>query len=174
MHNSVGVVVLASHTLKKTGAANAVFSGTNSDTKLPKIQVCIDNILYSGIDDIAVVVNQEQWEIGAGLSGYPVCIAMDNGLPDVQHMVETGIKALPGYITGVIIIKHDSQPVLSDNFAKLEKFHHQAPQCAVLPGDKRQNGYAALFPIEFYHSLSKGLMVNKPISRECAQLHAVK
>jgi len=174
MNSSVGVVVLASHTLKKTGGANALFSGTNSDTKLPKINICIDNIFYSGIDDIAVVVHQEQWEIGAALSGYPVCIAVDNGQPDAMDQVETGIKALPGYITGVIIIKHDNQPVLSENFAVLEKFHRQAPQCAVLPGDKRQNGYAALFPIEFYRSLSKGLMVNKPISRECGQLHAVK
>jgi hypothetical protein len=174
MNSSVGVIVLASHTLKKTGAANAIFSDTNSDTKLPKINICIDNILHSGIDDIAVVVNREQWEIGAALSGYPVCIAVDNGVPDPLDMVETGMKALPGYITGVIIIKHDNQPVLSENFAMLEKFHHQAPQCAVLPGNKRQNGYAALFPVESYHALSKGLMVDKPIPRECGQLHAVK
>ncbi len=172
MNSSVGVVVLASHTLEKTGAANAIFS----DKKLPKINICIDNIFNSGIDDIAVVVHQEQWEICAALSGYPVCIAVDNGLPDALDMVDTGIKALPGYITGVIIIQYDNQPVRSENLAVLEKFHHQAQQCAVLPGEKRQNGYAALFPIESYHSLFKGLMVNmvnKPISRECGQLQAV-
>ncbi|MFO7962435.1 MAG: hypothetical protein R6U50_00795 [Desulfobacterales bacterium] len=168
--NTVGVVVLASHTLEKTGAANAVFS----DTKLAKINICIDNILHSGINDIAVVVNQEQWEIGAALSGYPVCIAVYNGLHDALDMVDTGIQALPGYITGVIIIKHDNQPVLSEKFALLEKFHHHAPQCAVLPGDQRQNGYAALFPIESYHALSKGLMVDNLITRECGQLHAVQ
>ena len=169
MNSSVGVVVLASHTLKETGVANAIFS----DTKLAKINICIDNILHSGIDDIAVVINQEQWEIGAALSGYPVCIAVDNGLPDALGMVDTGIKALPGYITGVIIIKHDNQPVLSQNLVLLEKFHHQAPQCAVLPGDKRQNGFAALFPIESYHGLFKGFMVDNLIPRGCDQLYAL-
>ncbi len=169
--NTVAVVVLASHPLEKTGAANAICS----DTKLPKINICIDNILNSGIDDIAVVINQEQWEICAALSGYPVCIAVYNGLPDALAMVDTGIKALPGYITGVIIIKYDNQPVLSENLAMLEKFHHQAPQCAVLPGDKRQNGYAALFPIASYHTLSKGLIYGGQADpREFGQLHEMR
>ena len=170
MNGSVGVVVLASHTLKKTGTVNEKFS----DTRLPKINTCIDNILNNGIDDIAVVINQEQWEIGAALSGYPVCIAVDDGVPDALAMVDTGIKALPGYTTGVIVLEYDNLPALSDNMAALVKFHHQAPQCAVLPGDKRQNGYAALFPIASYHALSKGLMVDKLVLGECGQLQAVQ
>lgn len=170
MYTSVGVVVLASHTLKKKGASNAAVS----NTKLSKINVCMDNILETGIDDIAVVVNAEQWEIGAALSGYPVCIAVDNGVPDALDMVDTGIKALPGYITGVIVVEYDNPPALSENLAALVRFHHQAPQCAVLPGDKRQNGYAALFPVASYHALSKGLMVEKLVPRESGQLQAVQ
>ncbi len=160
MNTSIGVIVLASHLPKKTKAS--------------KINSCIDNILESGIDDITVMVNQEQWEIGAALSGYPVCIAVDNGASDVLNMVNTGIKALPGYITGVIIAAYDNPPVLSETLSALEKFHRQAPQCAVLPGAKCQNGYAALFPIESYHALSKGLMVDKLIPRGSGQLHAVQ
>ncbi len=170
MYTSVGVVVLAGHTRKKTQASH----GTISNTKSAKINFCIDTILETGIDDIAVVVNEEQWEIGAALSGYPVCIAVDNGGPDALDMVETGIKALPGYITGVIVIALDNPPVLAKNYADLVRFHHQVPRCAVLPGDKRQKSYAALFPAASYPALSKGLMVDRLTPRESGQLHAVQ
>jgi len=170
MYTSVGVVVLASPDLKKTGPSNTVFS----DTKIAKINVCMDTILATGIDDIAVVVNEEQWEIGAALSGYPVCITVDNGGTDALDAVDLGIKALPGYTTGVIVIALDNPPVLLENYASLIRFHHQVPRCAVLPGDKRQNNYAALFPVASYPALSKGLMVERLTPRESDQLHAVQ
>ncbi|MEE4261758.1 MAG: hypothetical protein V2I56_03650 [Desulfobacteraceae bacterium] len=169
MNSSVGVVVLASHPLKNEGPANKIFS----DIRSSKINIYIDNILNSGIDDIVVVVNQEQWEIGADLSGYPVCMVVNDGLSDdFLNMVNTGMKALPGYITGTIIIKYGNQPIRSEKFAVLEKFHHNAPQCAVLPGDNRQNGYAALCPVESYHTLSNGLRLDNIIPQECGQLDA--
>ena len=168
MHTSVGVVVLASHTLKRIAASSSLFSAKNR----PTIHSCVDNILKSGIDDIAVVVNREQLEIGAALSGYPVCIAVDNGRCDALDIVALGIKALPGYITGVIIVQYDSPLVLPENYAMLEKFHHQAPQYAVLPGYQLQNGYPALFPIESYHAISGGLMMDKLIGQDSDQLHA--
>jgi hypothetical protein len=170
MYTSVGVVVLASHTMKKKGASKGIIS----NTKLSKIHFCIDTILETGIDDIAVVVKEGQWEIGAALSGYPVCIAVDNGGTDVLDMVDTGIKALPGYITGVIVVALDNPPGLLENYASLVRFHHQAPQCAVLPGDKRKNKYAALFPVASYSALSKGLMVDRLTPPESDQLHAVQ
>lgn len=166
MNTSVGVVVLASHTLKRI--ADSLFSEKNR----PTIHSCVDNILKSGIDDIAVVVNREQWEIGAALSGYPVCIVVDNGQGDALDIVDLGIKALPGYITGVIIVQYDSTLVLPENYAMLEKFHHQAPQYAVLPGYQLQNGYPALFPIESYHAISGGLMMDKLIGQDSDQIHA--
>ncbi len=128
----------------------------------------------SGIDDIAIVVNEEQWEIGAVLSGYPVCITVDNGIPDALDMVESGLTALPGYTTGVIVVRYDNPPALSESFAALVRFHHQAPHCAVLPKDKGQNGYAALFPIASCHALSQGLTVGKLIPGKCGQLRVVQ
>lgn len=168
MDTSVGVVVLASHTLKRIAASDSLFSVKNR----PTIHSCVDNILKSGIDDIAVVVNREQWEIGSDLSGYPVCIAVDNGRCDALGIVDLGIKALPGYITGVIIVQYDSPLVRPENYAILEKFHHQAPQYAVLPGYQLQNGYPALFPIESYPAISRGLMMDKLIGLDSGQIHA--
>ncbi|MEE4363480.1 MAG: hypothetical protein V2J08_06075 [Desulfotignum sp.] len=170
MYTSVGVVVLACHIQKKTGASHAALS----DAELSKIHVCIDTVFETGMDDIAVVVNEEQWEIGAALSGYPVCIAVNNGGPDVQDMVYTGIKALPGYTTGVIVIAMDNPPALAKKYADLVRFHHQVPRGAVLPGNKRQNRYAALFPVASYPALSKGLMKERLIPGERSQLHAAQ
>lgn len=168
MHTSVGVVVLASHTLKRPAASDSMFPVKNR----PTIHSCVNNILKSGIDDIAVVVNREQLEIGAALSGYPVCIVVDNGRCDGLDIVELGIKALPGYITGVIIVQYDSPLVLPENYAMLEKFHHQAPQYAVLPGYQLQNGYPALFPIESYPAISGGLIMGRLIGQDSDQINA--
>lgn len=168
MHTSVGVVVLASHILKRISASDSLFSVKNR----PTIHSCVDNILKSGINDIAVVVNGEQWEIGAALSGYPVCVVVDNGPCDASDIIELGIKTLPGYITGVIIVQYDSPLVFPENYAMLEKFHHQAPQYAVLPGYQLQNGYPALFPIESYPAISGGLIMGKLIGQDSDQLHA--
>jgi len=168
MHTSVGVIVLASHTLKRPAASDSMFSVKNR----PTIHSCVNNILKSGIDDIAVVVNREQLEIGAALSGYPVCIVVDNGRCDALDIVDLGIKALPGYITGVIIVQYDSPLVFPENYTMLERFHHQAPQYAVLPGYQLQNGYPALFPIESYPAISGGLIMDKLIGQDSDQINA--
>ena len=167
MNTSIGVVVLASETHKRIGTLNQPFPVEGRHV----INSCIDNILKSGIDDIAVVVNREQWEIGAALTGYPVCIAVDDGLSDALNLIDIGIKALPGYITGVIIVRYDSPLVLPENYAVLEKFHRQAPQYAVLPGFHLQHGYPALFPIESYPAISKGLQLDRLTGRNSDQIY---
>lgn len=168
MNTSVGVVVLASETLKRIGTLNQPFPAKGRHM----IHSCIDNILKSGIDDIAVVLNRGQWEIGAALTGYPVCIAVNDGLSDALNLIDIGIKALPGYITGVIIVRYDNPLVLPENYAVLEKFHHQAPQYAVLPGFQLQHEYPALFPIESYSAISKGLQLDRLIGWNSDQIHS--
>lgn len=157
MATSAGVVLIVAQIHKRAASTpgHRLLTREGGST----VNQCVEKILNSGIEDIAVVVDEDQLEICAFLERFPVCIVINREpSADLKFLIKTGVQALPGFITGVIVA-HCCTPLVDyDSYRVLERFHHTAPNYAVLPGYPFQDSFPALIPMRSFDATLEGAL----------------
>ncbi len=132
----------------------------------PAAAYCIDHMMEAGIDDIVAVLGHERFRVAAALSGYRICMAVnDDAESDMAGSAAIGLAAMPGYATGVIICPCDHPLVTADTYAKLVELHHRFPDKIIIPTFDFKNGHPALFPVDICKPVSQGVSLNRIIAR---------
>ena len=131
------------------------------------IRWCLDSLLSSGIDDIAIVLGLRNAAMEEAIAGLPVAVAFNNNPgSDMAESVRAGLRAIIPSSSGVLIALSD-HPMVADKTVKiLARCHAATPDKIVIPLYKGRRGHPSLFPRSSLAEMFTGATLRDIIERE--------
>ena len=143
MPHQVSAVLLAAGSAKRMGRPKQLLPLGDRTV----IEHCIGSIVAAGIKDIVVVLGPERPEIAGLIKNLPVLITVnDKEESEMAESVRTGLKAVEGDATGILICLVDHPLVLPETIRTITALHHDYPASIIIPSCNRKRGHPTLFP----------------------------
>ncbi len=138
----------------------------------PVIRHCLDALLAAGIMDIVVVVGMPGNGIVKMLRGLPATIAVNN-MPggDMAESVRTGLRALDGSPSGILVCLADHPLVTQDTIRALIRQHRKTPDAVIIPAYQGKRGHPTLFSNKIITEVFSGITLRDIIKNNS---HAVR
>ncbi|MBI5664222.1 MAG: nucleotidyltransferase family protein [Nitrospirae bacterium] len=143
MPQQVSAILLAAGSSKRMGQSKQLLLLKGK----PVIRHCLDTLLSSEIRDIVVVLGSIEEEMKTTVDGLPVKVVFNtNPGSDMADSVRTGLRAVDGASTGILICLADQPLVTAGTIRMLVAHHNDGTGNILVPQFKTMNGHPVLFP----------------------------
>ncbi|MDA8101290.1 MAG: nucleotidyltransferase family protein [Nitrospiraceae bacterium] len=140
----------------------------------PAVRCCAETLVAAGIADIVAVVSAEGDDVAEALNGLPVRIVRNrNPMSDMAGSVRTGLRALGGGVTGVVVLPADHPLVQPSSIADLLHEHIFSPRRIILLLHKGRRGHPTLFPRPVIDETLDGYTLRDVIDRHAGQIRMI-
>lgn len=141
----------------------------------PIIRWCLDSLLSSGLDDIAVVLGPRNAAMDEAIAGLPVTVAFNNSPgSDMSESVRAGLRAITPSSSGVLIALSDHPMVMNETIRILARCHADVPDRIIIPLYKGRRGHPSLFPRSSLAEIFAGATLRDIIRREARNILPVE
>jgi molybdenum cofactor cytidylyltransferase len=137
----------------------------------PVIARCLASIFCGGVEEVIVVVGTQHEPVLAAISAFPVTVVRN--LEEESEMaasIRVGMEALPGSVTGVIVVLTDHPLVAPDTYRALLRAHREEPQKIVVPVHGGRRGHPTLFPVAVLRELERSGTLRDLVRRDQGRL----
>ncbi len=167
MSGSVAAILLAAGKSRRMGCCKQLLPLGNSTV----IARCLDTLVASGIDEIAVVVSPEVHGVAEAARKHPVRVVVNsdaNG--DMASSVRAGRDALTAEAVGVIVFLCDYPLVSAGTITGLVMEHGDSPGSIIIPCQGGKHGHPLLFPRMILNELENGLTLRDLVRRDQSRI----
>jgi CTP:molybdopterin cytidylyltransferase MocA len=140
----------------------------------PVICRCLDSVLDAGIQDIVVVLGAGSDKIAAAISGMPVRTIINNDpRSDMAESVRTGIRAMDGSPSGILVCLSDHPLVSAETIRTIVRQHHETPDSVIIPCHQGKRGHPTLFPNKIITEVFSGITLRDIIRNNSHKVRAI-
>lgn len=135
---------------------------------------CLDSLVASGVEDIAVVLGPQHEKMKEELGGYPVQTAINRReTSDMAESVRLGLAAVDGSATGILICLSDHPLVTEETLKVLVKAHAEDPEKIIVPVYRGKRGHPSLFPGGIIKEIFSGSKLRDIVRRDAGRVMLV-
>ncbi len=139
------------------------------------IQVCIENLLEAGLDDITVVAGVFSGELQPAVSNFNVMfIINDIKNAEMSDSIRAGLKSTgKGDTSGIMIHLSDHPLVKASTLRSLAEKYSDSRDSVIIPAHNGRKGHPVILPEHILRKIEKGGTLRDIISSESGKVRQI-
>ncbi len=139
------------------------------------IQVCIENLLEAGLDDITVVAGVFSGELQPAVSNFNVMfIINDIKNAEMSDSIRAGLKSTgKGDTSGIMIHLSDHPLVKASTLRSLAEKYSDSRDSVIIPAYNGRKGHPVILPEHILRKIEKGGTLRDIISSESGKVRQI-
>lgn len=171
MGRQISVILLAAGKSERMGTCKQLLDLGGRTV----IQVCIENLLKAGIDDITVVTGAFSKELQPAVSSFNVRFVInDIKNAEMADSIKAGLRSIgKGDTSGIMIHLSDHPLVKASTLRSLAEKYSDSRDSIIIPAHNGIKGHPVILPEHILRNIEKGGTLRDIISSESGKVRRI-